>query len=941
MLPNFTALHLVLPLDSEQAVLALAGGKGTNLARLARLGLPVPAGFIITTAAYNEFITANAIAPPLTAALAELSGDPEIETQALDVTSARIRALFTAGSMPDILARQVVQAYHGMAHAGGSSPEAGVGQEQLDLPFPAVAVRSSATAEDLPGFSFAGQQDTYLNIIGEEALLKAVVRCWSSLWTARAIGYRRRNGIPHDQVSLAVVVQQMVPSQVSGVLFTANPLTGLRSETVIDAAFGLGEALVSGLVEPDHYVVDAPAGRIRAKTLGAKALSIRSESGGGTRTIQEDSATAQAASDEQILALTRLGQQVQAEYHFPQDIEWALCEDQLYLLQSRPITALYPLPENPTGEPRIYFSFGAVQGMLDPLTPLGMDALRMLAANIAALFRINVTLENQTVLYPAGERLWINFTALIRNSIGRRITRAALPTIEPSISQALDQIWDDPKLIPTRRGIRPQSILRLATFMLPLLGNVILNLANPERRRAEIVAQGERLLAGFQAQVAAIDSDRPGAAAADAFYRIDQRLDIFSQFMHTYLLAAFSRFVSGVATAMASLNFVNQTAGRLKSPDDSPTNGHGWSNRAMAITRGLPNNPTTEMDLHLWKTAQVIQGDPAAQVLFHMEPSTTLAALYLGGELPSAAQKALAEFLTIYGGRGLGEIDLGRPRWKEDPTQVIQMLKAFLPATSDGPTPPEVFARSAAQAEAAIQELIADARVQLGPLAAHRAKFFARRVRGMMGIREAPKFFAVRMLSIIRTGLLRDGNDLVSAGILSQADDLFYLSLADLRAFARREPRDWRAQISQRRALQAQEQRRRQSPRLLLSDGRAFYEGLARTSTAPTASTLHGSPVSPGVVEGTVHVVLDPRSAHLLPGEILVCPGTDPTWTPLFLTAGGLLMEVGGMMTHGAVVAREYGIPAIVGIDQATTRLRTGQRVRLDGSSGQVTLLTP
>ena len=940
MLPNFTALQLVLPLDSEQVVLALAGGKGTNLARLARLGLPVPAGFIITTSAYNEFITANAITPPLTAALAELSGDPEMGTQALEVTSARIRALFTAGSMPDMLSRQIVQVYHGLSRGVGSSPEGEVNQEQPDIPNPAVAVRSSATAEDLPGFSFAGQQDTYLNIIGEEALLKAVVRCWSSLWTARAIGYRRRNGIPHDQVALAVVVQQMVPSQVSGVMFTANPLTGLRSETVIDAAFGLGEALVSGLVEPDHYVVDAAAERIRAKTLGAKALSIRASSGGGTRTIKEDSPSAQAASDEQILALTRLGQQVQAEYHFPQDIEWAISEGQLYLLQSRPITALYPLPENTTDELRIYFSFGAVQGILDPLTPLGMDALRMLAASIAALFRIHVTPENQTVLYPAGERLWLNFTALMRNSVGRRITRAALPTIEPSISQALDQIWDDPKLIPTRHGIRPQSILRLATFMLPVLGNVILNIANPERRRAEIVAQGERMLAGFQAQIAAIDSARPGPAAADAFFRIDQRLDIFSQFMHAYLPAAFSRFVSGVATAMASLNFVNQTAGGLKSPDDSPANDHGWSNRAMAITRGLPNNPTTEMDLHLWKTAQIIQDDPAAQVLFHMEPSTNLAALYLGGELPSSAQKALAEFLTIYGGRGLGEIDLGRPRWKEDPTQVIQMLKAFLPSTSGGPTPPEVFARSAAQAEAAIQDLISDARIQLGPLAAHRAKFFARRVRGMMGIREAPKFFAVRMLSIIRAGLLRDGNNLVSAGILSQADDLFFLSLADLRAFARREPRDWRTQISLRRDLQTQEQRRRQSPRLLLSDGRAFYEGLAQTSAVSADSTFRGSPVSPGVVEGTVHVVLDPRSAHLLPGEILVCPGTDPTWTPLFLTAGGLLMEVGGMMTHGAVVAREYGIPAIVGIDQATTRLRTGQRIRLDGSSGQVTLLT-
>ena len=277
---------------------------------------------------------------------------------------------------------------------------------------PAVAVRSSATAEDLPELSFAGQQDTYLNVIGADALLQAVVACWSSLWTARAISYRERNGVAHADVALAVVVQQMVESEASGVLFTANPLTGLRSETVIDATVGLGEALVSGQVEPDHIVVEMPTGQIISRTLGAKALSVRSRPGGGTMTAPEDPTTAPALSDAQVRALAALGGQVAALYDdTPQDIEWALANDTLYLLQARPITSLFPVPAGMTADPlRAMLSFGAVQGMLEPITPLGRSLIDHLVAAGAQLFGMTVKAETQNALFTAGERLWINLT---------------------------------------------------------------------------------------------------------------------------------------------------------------------------------------------------------------------------------------------------------------------------------------------------------------------------------------------------------------------------------------------------------------------------------------------------------------------------------------------------------------------------------------------------
>ena len=318
-------------------------------------------------------------------------------------------------------------------------------------------MRSSATAEDLPELSFAGQQDTYLNVIGADALLQAVVACWSSLWTARAISYRERNGVAHAEVALAVVVQQMVESEASGVLFTANPLTGLRSETVIDATVGLGEALVSGQVEPDHIVVEMPTGQIISRTLGTKALSVRSRPGGGTVTTPEDPATTPALTDAQIQALAALGQQVSALYDdTPQDIEWALANDTLYLLQARPITSLFPVPAGLSADPlRAMLSFGAVQGMLEPITPLGRNLLDHIIAAGAQLFGMNVRAETQGALFTAGERLWINLTPLLRNTVGRRVMPGITSWVDPGGGAALDAIWHDPRLQPTRQGISP------------------------------------------------------------------------------------------------------------------------------------------------------------------------------------------------------------------------------------------------------------------------------------------------------------------------------------------------------------------------------------------------------------------------------------------------------------------------------------------------------
>lgn len=893
------------PAAAGGAALSLVGGKGANLALLSQAGLPVPGGFLVTTRAYWSFVQDNDLQVRIETELARATSD---NPDSLNEVSGVIRAMFDQGQIAEDIVREITSAYHALED------------------HPAVAVRSSATAEDLPQMSFAGQQDTYLNIIGDQALLRAVVQCWSSLWTARAIGYRMRNRIHHQEVGLAVVVQRMVEAEVSGVMFTANPLSGLRSETVIDATLGLGEALVSGLVEPDHYVVDTAAFQIREKTLGAKALSIHGQEGGGTQQVSVERKNIQALPDHEIVALARLGIKASARYDQPQDIEWAWENGNLYILQSRSITSLFPTPQGmPASQLQVMVSFAAVQGMLDPITPLGRNTLQVFFQAAQGLYAIKPD-PNNPLLAVAGERLWLRVTALVRNSVGRKALRGALVMVEPTIRQAIQALWDDPQLQPEREGIRPKAAWHMLHFFSVLAWNVLLNLASPARRRDFIVHSGDELLTYASERYANL----PGSGRE----RLMKQVDLFQEIIFTRTPRVFIRFVSLVASAMASFVQLNRLAGEL-----AAAKGHASTDLALEVTRGLPHNPTTEMDLALWEVARAISADPGARTELNSFNPEELSQRYLKNEISQTTKQEIDRFLARYGRRGLAEIDLGRSRWNENPAHIFEVLGSYLQIEPGSQAPDAVFARSEQAGVQALDTLVEALRQARGGwLKARLARFFGSRARQLMGTRESPKFFMVRLLGLVRSELLKTGQELVAQGELNQPDDVFFLTFSELRQFAERThefaDEDWTSLVAGRREAFEREKLRRQIPRVLLSDGRAFYEGLVQP--ADTGDGLHGSPVSPGLVEGAVRVVLDPRQAGLLPGEILVCPGTDPSWTPLFLSAGGLIMEVGGMMTHGAVVAREYGIPAVVGVDRATTRLQTGDRVRLDGSSGRI-----
>ncbi len=894
-----------LPLADRRATLPIAGGKGASLARMAAAGLPVPSGFHVTTVAYAAFVARAGLQQTIGGALAGV--DPA-RAETLEAASAAIGDAFRAASLPAGLESAVRQAYLDLAGGGSSG----------GVP---VAVRSSATAEDLPELSFAGQHDTYLNVVGPAALLSALVDCWASLWTPRAIGYRARNAVPATDIALAVIVQLMVPSEASGVLFTADPLSGRRDRIVIDATLGLGEALVSGLVEPDHYAVDPATGAILERRLGSKAVSVRARAGGGTATVNEGAAAGQALPDAGIDELARLAQRVAALYGTPEDIEWAWAGGRFSLLQARPITSLFPLPEGISAQPlQVWLSFAAVQGVLDPLTPAGQDAVSAFIASGGRMLGYRTTPGNQTAFVEAAGRFFINLTPFVRNAVTRPLVRGLPSVVEPGSEQAIGALLEEPALAPVARRISARTLRHLLPAFLPLAGRFLFSLLRPEGMRRRAFRRVDELAGSFAAEL--------GSARG-----LGERLAVVERMLASVPPTLLAYVMPGFAPSMAMLNLLFRLA----------RNVDGGRELVLEITRGLPYNVTTEMDLALWAVAQQIRADPASRACFGADdtPAAELARAYLAGTLPEVAQRALDGFLGRYGMHGVAEIDVGRARWKEDPTPLVRSLQSYLTIEDPEAAPDRVFARGAITARRAARRL-ADG-VRRRPGGRRRAlavRFAASRLRALGGLREYPKFTAVRMLGLAHEALLAGGRELAEQGALERPEDVFFLRFDELRAAARdgRTPAEWPALIAARRSIYERERRRKRLPRVLLSDGRAFYEGV-QAPPGTAAGRLAGSPVSPGTAEGLVRIVLDPHGTQLEQGEILVCPGTDPAWTPLFLSAGALVMEVGGLMTHGAVVAREYGIPAVVGVHEATTRLRTGQRVRVDGSSGSVVIL--
>jgi pyruvate,water dikinase len=870
------------------ASLAAVGGKALNLGRLAAADLPVPPGFCLTTVGYQKAAPTEmeVLAARLDGANS-LDGGGGLSDGDRDELARRAREAVAAAPVPPDVETAIRDAYAAM----GPGP---------------VAVRSSATAEDLPFASFAGQQDSFMDVVGADAVVEAVRRCWASLWTDRAVAYRTTNGIRHREVSLAVVVQQMVHAGTAGVLFTANPVTGTRTETVIDSSPGPGQAVVSGAVNPDHYVVEPASGRI----------------------LHQPQSPAGSLTEPQLRALASLGDAAQQLFGAPQDVEWVIDGGgKAWLTQSRPITTLYPLPdEDPlsgqTGtdgaadaasgaDARVYLCGTLLQGLTRPITPMGLSVLGLMRGNKGPWKYVN-----------PGLRMYVDLTPLIRNKSGRKALVRMLPLADGRSAAVFPALLDDPRfsVLPRarkksgRRGhTAPDRTRSKGTGFNQSLGQFVELI--PAMVRALLWPDRElRRARRYQDRLATtLVLPLPATAAR----RLQHAEDILATSVNGLIQATLPAPSVGYLMLAAARRLLH---------------GIAKPRELEAVLRGLPHNVTTIMDLELWHLTVSLGKDPEVRRTFMELKPDELASRYRAGMLPAAAQSGLQQFLSKYGHRAVAEIDLGMPRWFEEPDHLLGMISNYLRVEDPEQAPDRQFTKAADHAEARMRELVERAGTK-SRLRGRLVSFCLRRTRQLAGLRELPKFYIVMVLAEMHRQLTEVGAELVSNGTIDAAGDVFFLDFEELRVGLR--GADLKGIVAGRRRLYDVELRRRRVPRLLLSDG-TDVEAAAMPQPA-AGDRLTGTPASAGTAAGKVRVIMDPVGAHLEPGEILVAPSTDPGWTPLFMTAGALVMEMGGVISHGAVVAREYGIPAVVGVADATTRLRDGQSITVDGAAGTVT----
>jgi phosphohistidine swiveling domain-containing protein len=807
--------------------LELAGGKGANLGELMRAGFPVPDGFIISTEAYATVVEEAGLAEVITAGLAA----PD--------DGATIRAAFENVTIPDGLAAAIIAAYTDLGHGP-------------------VAVRSSATAEDMAGAAFAGQQDTYLNVIGDGAVLDAVRRCWGSLWTERAIAYRRRQQIESVNLRIAVVVELMVEADCAGVMFTANPVTGARDEVVVDSTPGLGEAVVSGLVTPDHYVLDSQ-GEVREHTRGQREVVIRSAAGGGVTHDTKVGTGPATLPDPVLTELAALGRSVTARFGTPQDIEWTYAVGRIWLVQARPMTALPPPPLKLSRAQR----------------KIGLQLLDYMSVRP----------------YP------LDMTGWIQPGIGLMVERM--------LSEIAGIRVDIMKAFPERDGVverlvppkpRPTKATPIALARIPSR----IRRYEPARWTQDVRYQ--QFEQAFS-KLAALDPRTLSWAELFQMVRrtlaateliTDLRVDYLPRAGYDLLRLRVALSILGLRGLFGRLI----VGGRTRTED---------ANRAL---EGL---------------ASQVRADPALRDAFNqLDPPTLRARLH---EDPQFARfrSALDDFLAEYGQREtLSPLVMSAPTWSDDPALPLGVIKVLVEERPQTPA-----TRPSAEAE----RRLLDHRLLRSPRRRAAVLHLVEAARAGVAFREDSHFYATWAIPMLQRTFLEAGRRLAAAGVLPKAEDVFHLRLAELEALTEPDSLDAVEADRMRRVAAARAARRAE----LAGVPMIAAANLLGPAAAGKDALVSGVPASGGRATGPARVIREPAEfGTMRSGDVLVCPYTNPAWTPLFLRAVAVVVDSGGVGSHAAIVAREYGIPAVMGTGSATRVLTDGQRITVDGDSGRV-----
>lgn len=854
--------------EVDRTMARAVGGKGASLGELSGLaGVHVPAGFCVTTGAFRR-VVAGAIGGLLDR-LAALAAE---DRDGIREVGGELRRVIEGLELPADLRAAIEQSVAGLGADG------------------AYAVRSSATAEDLPGASFAGQQDTFLNVRGVAAIVTHVRRCWASLFSERAVTYRIQHGFDHRAVDMAVVVQRMVAAEAAGILFTADPVSSDRTVTSIEAGFGLGEALVAGLTRADRYRVRD--GRFVERAIASKELEIRAVAEGGTeaRAVAPERRGEPVLTDAQVLELADLGRRIAGRFGCPQDIEWCLAGGCLSIVQSRPITTLYPVPRAGDGGNHVFISVGHQQMMTDAMKPLGLSVFQLVAGGR---------------MLAAGGRLFVDVTPLLASAASRGGFLDLMGSAHPLMKDAIVKILERGDFVELKEGEGETGGSRVRRiFDAPVVDDPAI--------AAELIARDQAAIAELKRRIAGVT----GTAVFDVILDDIQRL---REFM------ADPRSMGLIMAGVNAYAWLNE---RLLA-------WLGEKNAADALSQSAPNNITAEMGLALMGGADVIR--PYPQVIAYLQAAGRDG--FLNGldglDGGAAARAAIAGFLEKYGMRCAGEVDITRVRWSEDPTtlvpSILSNIKNFAPQAGE-----RRFEQGRQEALRRAEGLLDRLRaLPDGEQRASEARGMIDRLRNVLGYREYPKYGIVSRYYVYKQALLGEAERLVRAGVIGEVEDVFYLRFEELREVVRTQRVDGEV-VRARRAEHAVDERRT-PPRVITSDGEVVA-GAYRREDLP-AGAIVGVPVSAGVVEGRARVLVSMADAELEAGDILVTAYTDPSWTPLFVAIAGLVTEVGGLMTHGAVIAREYGLPAVVGVEQATRKIRDGQHIRVHGTDGYVEIL--
>jgi pyruvate,water dikinase len=860
-----------LPLDDRNSTLELVGGKGVSLSKMASAGFPVPGGYHITTLGYRRFVEENNLQSRILTVFEQVDfSDPEN----LERASLEINELFSNTETPADVAQEIVQAY---ANLPGMSP--------------AVAVRSSATAEDLPEASFAGQQDTYLNVSGADALLEATRKCWASLWTGRAIGYRARQSIPPESVALAVVVQLLVPAEAAGIMFTANPINGLRDQIVINASWGLGEAVVGGLVTPDTLTLEKPSGNIITRETAEKLVqTVRVNGGTEERSIPDNLRRVPVLNDQQALDLAGLGVDIEALYNMPMDIEWTLADGNFAVVQARPITALpEPEPPVPTEWKLPDGAYAAMRNnivelMTEPLSPL-FRTLGLSSVNRSMGRLLSGFFGNQDVM-PGELIIAVNDYAYYNGSV--------------KFGPMMKIILDTPGIM---RRMFTGAVERWTEDGRPRYAETV----SKWRSRNWAELSSEELLAAINhLEEAAID--------------------------------AYGSLVSGVIPAAwiseAWFTFIYKLVKQRDGPS-APTFLMGFDSLPIRADKSL-------YDIAQWVRKRedlsvYLKGTPTSEIVTHLSEQTLLNVNETDWrEWQYRFLAHLQEFgHTIY------NLDFANPVPADDPAPMLDTLKMYVAGQGVNPyVRQKASADRREKATQAMQKKLKGMRLNLFQKNLERAQRYA-------PLREDGLADVGLSYPLVRQMIFELGRRFTDAGMIAQPEDIFWLEQDEVEQAAANLDRGEQVYslaeiIPQRKAIL--KSAKRAAPPMALPQIKVFGVDLMKMKSGKaqrgSEETLKGVAASPGSVTAPANVLHGPEDfSKMRTGDVLVASITTPAWTPLFARAAAVVTDIGGPLSHGSIVAREYGIPAVLGTDSATKYIQDGQTVTVDGDSGLVTLL--